>query len=685
MGVLLYFLYYLCGNINLNKIMMQISEMLKSVDFTPFQEEINSAEFFYEKAQEAWDDWKSMYIAPDLCQEIQGMPYKEFLESTNQSIIDIRTSIFTLVAYCDVHAKDKKIYNQYADKRVIAYANIRQNSWVIQLLKYKENPDSVSEAVANLIQYIENPSDYLSILSENHKRLIYSYFIKREYDKKHFDADMIARFKSFFPDCQNGDNLPNLITHLVYKLSYLWNPSDILGLAVHESHDEWKNVLFECSSEYCCLWCHSFPFIKNEKDGILGRLQKKIDDGETFNLVFFQNESACYEVTVIDYALKKKYDDKSKEWALLSPFNFQGNFEDHDSSSIVFLVRDFRKLQVPIDISKFVFYKKMVFTKRNGIAAYTRILTDNEQQEMHKISDSVKEYQNLFDVNPNLIIQGAPGTGKTYITSFLAVSLINGGLSSFVSSDEIKEEYDRLMDCHQICFTTFHQSMDYESFVEGLYPEPMGDAVTYKVKPGIFFDICQKASEAPDQKFVLVIDEINRGNISKIFGELITLIEKDKRGFLKTILPYSRKSFTVPDNLYIIGTMNTTDRSTGVLDYALRRRFFFKTLPADVGIVKSQDGEVVPEAVALFEDVKAFVKKNNYGDNDLEDIMVGHSYFLAKNENELKVKMTYGVIPLIKEYINDGILKNPTTAHSIDDFLHNWTTLKTLNDVEPES
>ena len=142
--------------------------------------------------------------------------------------------------------------------------------------------------------------------------------------------------------------------------------------------------------------------------------------------------------------------------------------------------------------------------------------------------------------------------------------------------------YDELLG-KQIFFTTFHQSLDYEDFVEGLKPHVQTNdkgnsiGVTYEPEDGIFKRACNKAVEnAEDNKsVVLIIDEINRGNVSKIFGELITLLESDKRSQgnhpIKVILPYTKAEFGVPSNLYIIGTMNTTDRSTGTLDYALRR------------------------------------------------------------------------------------------------------------------
>jgi 5-methylcytosine-specific restriction protein B len=170
-----------------------------------------------------------------------------------------------------------------------------------------------------------------------------------------------------------------------------------------------------------------------------------------------------------------------------------------------------------------------------------------------------------------------------------------------------------------------------------------------------------------DKPVVLIIDEINRGNVSKVFGELITLLESDKRDKgehpIKVVLPYSKTLFGVPSDLYIIGTMNTTDRSTGTLDYALRRRFAFVTLKSDVTVVAKYYEELGDDAlkniaIPLFEDIYTFIKdpKHICGDYGIDDLMVGHSYFMAKSEEELSNRIQYEVIPLINEYINVGIL-----------------------------
>lgn len=411
------------------------------------------------------------------------------------------------------------------------------------------------------------------------------------------------------------------------------------------------------------------------------------------------------------------------------------------------------------------------------------------------ISKSAK----LLQSKHNIILQGAPGTGKTYNTAAIALKALDITDVDLTNHKAVMERYDELLG-KQIFFTTFHQSLDYEDFVEGLKPHVQTDdkgnsiGVTYEPEDGIFKRACNAAQtdqskdiikciddyiqkikgyenkrEIPtvsgrsalyvwwsegnntintrsvlsqstkgdqytpsplniekvkmqalgegeennwrqyaqafidavkreyftttNKPVVLIIDEINRGNVSKIFGELITLLESDKRSQgnhpIKLILPYTKAEFEVPSNLYIIGTMNTTDRSTGTLDYAIRRRFAFVTLQSDRSIIEKHydelgDAALKDKAVALFDDIKKFIEspKHLCGDMSIDDLMVGHSYFMAEDEEELKDKVEYEIVPLINEYINDGILnvKNEEKKIAFD----SWCLLTPIQGTDEE-
>jgi 5-methylcytosine-specific restriction protein B len=165
--------------------------------------------------------------------------------------------------------------------------------------------------------------------------------------------------------------------------------------------------------------------------------------------------------------------------------------------------------------------------------------------------------------------------------------------------------------------------------------------------------------------YILIIDEINRGNISKIFGELITLLEVDKRmgalNEIKVKLPYTQEEFSVPSNLFIIGTMNTADKSLGYIDYAIRRRFAFKSLLSDITVIENYDNfvdvKMKDKALKLFNNIQTFIAKHIESDLYAEDLMLGHSYFLANNSAEMRLKLEFEIIPLLKEYEKDGVLR----------------------------
>lgn len=205
-------------------------------------------------------------------------------------------------------------------------------------------------------------------------------------------------------------------------------------------------------------------------------------------------------------------------------------------------------------------------------------------------AESQQEEKKVVDLNT--ILYGPPGTGKTYHTMAYAVAICTGRNVDDVQQlprEEVERQYNDLLhskDKPRIAFATFHQSYEYGDFIEGLAPEVKDGKVTYEVKQGVFRKFCE---EVGDEPCVFIIDEINRGNISKIWGELMTLIEVSKRDKQEVVLPISGERFTVPKNVYILGTMNTADRSLAMMDTALRRRFDFvrmdpqpELLPTDV-------------------------------------------------------------------------------------------------------
>ena len=305
---------------------------------------------------------------------------------------------------------------------------------------------------------------------------------------------------------------------------------------------------------------------------------------------------------------------------------------------------------------------------------------DSNDEYIKNIGEMDEEIKEIFKINKkdfkfplNTILYGPPGTGKTYnsILYSLGIATKNEGIINRIKnntetiSDEKINEFNDLKKQGQIEFITFHQSYSYEDFVEGIRPtlatkdsEDNKD-LKYTIHSGIFKKICERARNDKDKNYVLIIDEINRGNISKIFGELITLLEPSKRlgetEELKIRLAYSGEEFGVPKNLYILGTMNTADRSIALLDIALRRRFNFIEMPPRYELLK-QKIEVKNDKIELQELLKAINTRIEFLLD--KDHLIGHSYFInIKTFEDLKEIFRNSIIPLLQEYFYDDFEK----------------------------
>lgn len=329
----------------------------------------------------------------------------------------------------------------------------------------------------------------------------------------------------------------------------------------------------------------------------------------------------------IDYAVLKAFPELEKMEFFVQPNGSLFKLSEGEYNFILDLIRDENPAPV----------------RQASADSYTRV------DFLHDVFLSEQRYEVLVSLlrhKKNIILQGAPGVGKTYAAKRLAYSIMGQADSSRVE------------------FVQFHQNYSYEDIMLGYRPDGSG----FKLTEGVFYRFCQKASNDPDREYFFLIDEINRGNLSKIFGELMMLIESDHRGE-KITLAYNGMSFYVPENLYIIGMMNTADRSLAMIDYALRRRFsFFEIEPAFTsdGFQKYQSALDNETFNALVEQIKALNREITTDASLGPGFRVGHSYFCladpaACTTDWMRSVVEFDLLPTLAEYWFDA-----------PDKLHRW-------------
>ena len=304
---------------------------------------------------------------------------------------------------------------------------------------------------------------------------------------------------------------------------------------------------------------------------------------------------------------------------------------------------------------------KETYPKSYDNAYFREYMFSQKYKEEFEITENNMEKQaidlttiNLLRYKPQIILQGPPGTGKTREAKRIAREILGLG------------ENDTLEGKEQFKLIQFHPSYSYEDFVRGIIAETVDEKIKYSVKDKILGSFAQEALKDKDKPYVLVIDEINRANLSAVLGELIYALEYRGEAVQSMYAIDGENNLILPPNLYIIGTMNTADRSVGHIDYAIRRRFaFVNILPKDLTNELGAQFES-----ALFAKVTNLFNTNLSSEFKKEEVQLGHSYFITKNTS-IRIRWEYEIKPILLEYVKDGILIGDGIETTINNLINN--------------
>ncbi|WP_051583916.1 AAA family ATPase [Dokdonia sp. PRO95] len=684
-----------------------------------------------------------------------GLTFTNFVESLDKESdkYQLLTLLGEVVSYCDLHAANKKFYNQYDDNRTLGKAGVRMNDWLDKLLSYKIEDNDLSKltpSIKNALLYLKDPENGLTMLSENHREKFSIKLLHKTYEPENIIHDLISFFEPYDIEVSNEKNRTTVYCSILYSenVKQLWLNDD--DIEVEENPDtkntnDMKTPLnqifygppgtgktYNISSEAEKIINSENNSSANTREEKFHRICESVRNISGLEIKansLYRNERAIlwmygylleppHNATnsiINNEAIANGMDPSPSSWAQYSQYLTQFGFVDDWRKSTEVNLNE-RGIELKNDLVEFLNENNLTFedlknwnqdapdiVRESYFSAISEIEKDNFTNQMKVIycvlnlalnnflrseteykkkeasdREEASAYIDIEDDNADIKWIGQIGrslrglgivdnyildsTGKnTYHLSENGLELVDKIIENWENNypelfgDFIS--YENAVEHGRVKFITFHQSYSYEEFIEGIRPKMDSDELTYSLEKGVFKEISDNAKNYPNHNYVIIIDEINRGNISKIFGELITLIEPSKRLFSgnekehpkEVTLPYSKKLFGVPKNLYILGTMNTADKSISLLDSALRRRFSFTEMLPNSTVVKDNISIEGIEVEKLFETINSRIEFLIDKDHT-----IGHSYFLKIKENQtieaLSLIFKNEIIPLLTEY-----------------------------------
>lgn len=610
----------------MNRNMLLNDEMIKKI--------IESKEFFYQKLKDYFQSYMRFDISDRELNELLNIvenkrpfSFKELIEQ-DYKYKDILQLIGKMISIFDANGYNKNIWNPYDDKRVIAKANVRQNIWTKNLIVYKLTEDITklsSDSVKNAILYIQNPKMNLTQLSEEHRRETSKKLLKNEYNPDKYFEDIKNYFKDIFKDIKlnNDDNMGLLLSYIIYsdKFKDIWNEEK------KEDFNIDTNKVITMKTKNIMLY--GAPGVGKTHN--YKRLITMIENGESERTIF---HTISKNETTNDFDNSIFETIKNEKRIEFVTFHQSYSYED--------FIEGFR----PNENGDIELDKKGGVFKR--IADKARENLEESQKEKIQVKEEITFRQKLDSFIEKLEIE-LEKKGYYEITDAAYISSIDSDAFRYnIRKENPTYKYDLRMKFEDL-FEFEKNKVSSRQDVKKL--ETINSLANqhatyyYKVFNEIILNskdikINDKEINNVEQKnFYIVIDEINRGNISKIFGELITLIEEDKRDDYEVTLPYSKEKFKIPSNLYIIATMNSTDKSIATIDIALRRRFTFLKMKPNPNLVQKDNVR------QLMKELNQYISKSFLG----EDYQLGHSYFIG-DDIDIEFIKEYKIKPLLEEY-----------------------------------
>ncbi len=489
-----------------NREYQQMTEEIKGLLASPYFQGLLSSDIFYlSKLSELfkqYNDFDLKLIKTDietyLSNEPENFSFKELIDNSKGDFNSFFKLVGNLISIFDEKGYNKNIWNPYQDKRVVSRSMLSQKYWTENLLKYKLlefNDDYIqnkaAEAFKHSINFINQPNLHVNIVSKNHRKDIVNYF---KLDK---DSEIIDLFSNELKGLKTELNKGVIVSQLLYnpEIKKIWLTS-VTGLMASDSTGWFDGFVKESSKhKYSIVWNSKKP---SGRDATLKALRKVIDEDGSFNLFYCSNKKVNYAAKIVDFA-EDNQDYQNKNWKSTHKVIYGSNslFSEYSDgkkkASIVFLCESFNKIK-PIDRNEFEVFKNYSYPTQDNLTPLQSEPEINIIERIPDDNDIAKSKKEMKSKAPlNQILFGPPGTGKTFNTINKAIKIINPLFDFTQKRKVVKAEFERLVNEKQIVFSTFHQSMSYEDFVEGIKPITKDGNVTYEVKDGIFKNICHDA------------------------------------------------------------------------------------------------------------------------------------------------------------------------------------------------